>query len=119
MPQPPRQQQQVQQQPNGGGGGGIDRLQLAEGMLNLFERAHNIFGGGESEPDNSGDINININIGDTAQQQQQQSSNNGNNNNMRIGNALRGANVGLGAGDLAVNLLGLNDEELLGLTLLG
>jgi hypothetical protein len=123
-PQPPQQQQQIQQQPNGsgGGGGGIDRLQLAEGVLNLFERAHNIFGGGESEPDNSGDINFNINIGDTAQQQQQQQqqqSNNNGNNNMSIGDALRWAKVGLGAGDLAVNLLGLNDEELLGLALFG
>jgi hypothetical protein len=122
MSQPPQQQQQIQQQPNGsgGGGGGIDRLQLAEGVLNLFERAHNIFGGGESEPDHSGDINFNINIGDTAQQQQQQQqSNNNGNNNMSIGDALRWAKVGLGAGDLAVNLLGLNDEELLGLALLG
>jgi hypothetical protein len=106
MPQPPQQQQQqVQQKPNGGGG--IDHLQLAEGVLNLFERANNIFGGGESEPDNSGDININFNIGDTAQQQQQQQQSNTIDS---INNTLRWANAGLTAGKLAVNLLGLNTE---------
>jgi hypothetical protein len=101
---PPQKVQQ--QQPPNGGGGGMDRLEVAEGALGVLQLAHNVFGD-SAEP---ADVNININIGDTpgrGQQQppQQQFNKNG------IGNALRWANVGLGAGQLANNLLGLNTEE--------
>jgi hypothetical protein len=103
-PQQAPPQQVQQQQPQNGGGGGMDRLEVAEGALGVLQLAHNVFG----ESEEPADVNININIGDNTPgrgQQQPQSNKNG------IGNALRWANVGLGAGQLAVNLLGLNTEE--------